>query len=153
MSSQEVLGIGECGFRRLPRGHLSWTSKDEFLGGVGESIRSRGRVRQGERQLGTAGCSWWGECPVRLRRGEAGRGRHVAQVRDWALSCDNRASGGSFSAGEECGAQGWGKSALVVSGGSWGADGNVKEAVMRAVGVITGRGSGNPGRGGRGRDQ
>lgn len=34
--------------------------------------------------------------------------------------------------------------------GSWGADGDVKEAGLRAVGVITGSGSGNPGGAGRG---
>lgn len=76
----------------------------------------------------------------------------MVQVRDWALSCDNRANDGSYSAGEECCTQGWGRSALVVSGGSWGADGDVEEAGLRAVGVITGSGSGNPGGVGRGGD-
>lgn len=93
---------------------------------------------QGERQFGTAGCSWWGERPVGRWRGEASSGRHVVPVRDWALSCNSRANHGSFSAGEERGARGWGESALVVSGGSWGADGDVKEAGPRSVGVISG---------------
>lgn len=63
--------MGECECRRLHSGgHLSWTSKDEFVGHSWGSIRGRGGVCMEERDErhvvgpGQLGAASWGSVPA-----------------------------------------------------------------------------------------